>query len=636
MYREAVISNGSLFINFDKYLSLRDFYFPYVGQYNHLGGNKNHLILSVNGRLCYMDVGWKKKFSYRKNTLITEITAENSQLGIKLEVNDLIHKYMPVYIRKIKLKNLSGEEKKDVKVFFYHDFCLYETAVGNTALYHPEMNGIVHYRESTYLLISIYPQLSDYTVCMKKNSAFRQIESEKLSKNPIARGEIDSAVAYYTHIEPEGEDEFYYYIIAGHSFEDLEDKQKRMLSDTIQHFIEETEIFHRGWLNEKKEIKKSVSREIRELYEKSLLIIKAHMDRHGAVIASADSSIFHRFNKDHYSYSWPRDNAFIVMALDRAGYGNTTKKFFEFASRTISRKGYFLQKYLPDGSFGSSWHPWVDEEGRPQLPIQEDETALVIWALYNHYRQTKDIEFIDKIYSRLVRPAGDFMTAYRDSTGLPLESYDPWEERRGVFTYTCATVFAGLISASRLAYLTGNIEEAEKYEKAGREVKQAVLKHLYDHKLDRFVRMIKKENGQVVKDATVDASLLAVYFTGMLPPNDYRVINTVNAIREKLWVNFGIEGLARFEGDNYHRIERDYPGNPWIITTMWLADWYIATDQIEEAIKLLKWASERQSQAGLLAEQYNPETGSPLSVTPLTWSHAGFCHTVMNLNEKLG
>ncbi|WP_457628015.1 glycoside hydrolase family 15 protein [Persephonella sp.] len=635
MYREAVISNGTLFINFDKYLSLRDFYFPYVGQYNHLGGNKNHLIISVDGKLRYMDVGWERKFSYRKNSLITEITATNRELGIQLIINDLVHKYMPVYIRKVRVKNLHPDRKKDVRFYFYHDFCLYETAVGNTALYHPDLDGIVHYRESTYLLISIYPQLSDYTICMKKNSALRQIEKQELSRNPIARGEIDSAVAYYTQLEEE--DTFYYYIIAGHSFDDIEDKQKRMLSDTIPHFIEETEIFHQGWLNEKREVKKSIDRQIRELYDRSLLIIKAHMDRNGGIIASADSSIFHRFNKDHYSYSWPRDNAFIVMALDRAGYGSSTKKFFEFSARTISRKGYFLQKYLPDGSFGSSWHPWIDEKGRPQLPIQEDETALVIWALYNHYRETKDIEFIDSIYSRLVRPAAEFMVSYRYPDGLPVESYDPWEERRGILTYTCSTVYAGLVSASKLAHLTGNIEESERYLKAAKEVKEATLKNLYDRENERFLKMIiRKENGETVKDSTVDASLLAVYFTGMLPPNDYRVLNTVNAIKERLWVDFGIQGLARFEGDLYHRIDRDYPGNPWVITTMWLADWYIATNQIEEAIRLLRWATERQSEAGLLAEQYNPETGAPLSVTPLTWSHAGFCYTVQNLSEKLG
>jgi len=132
MYREAIISNGQFFINFDKYLSLRDLYFPYVGQYNHLRGNKNHLLVSVNGDLRYMDEGWERKFSYKKNSLITDIKAVNKDLGVSLRINDLIHKYLPIYIRKISVKNLT-KEKKDVKIFFYHDFCLYETEAGNTA-----------------------------------------------------------------------------------------------------------------------------------------------------------------------------------------------------------------------------------------------------------------------------------------------------------------------------------------------------------------------------------------------------------------------------------------------------------------------------------------------------------------------
>ena len=39
-----------------------------------------------------------------------------------------------------------------------------------------------------------------------------------------------------------------------------------------------------------------------------------------------------------------------------------------------------MHKYRPDKSLGSSWHPWV-RNGKPELPIQEDETALVIYAL---------------------------------------------------------------------------------------------------------------------------------------------------------------------------------------------------------------------------------------------------------------
>ncbi len=43
----------------------------------------------------------------------------------------------------------------------------------------------------------------------------------------------------------------------------------------------------------------------------------------------------------------------------------------------------------------------------------------------------------------IIKAAGDFMVAYRDpETGLPLPSYDLWEERQGVLTWTVATVWA--------------------------------------------------------------------------------------------------------------------------------------------------------------------------------------------------
>ena len=41
------------------------------------------------------------------------------------------------------------------------------------------------------------------------------------------------------------------------------------------------------------------------------------------------------------------------------------------------------------------------------------------------------------------------MMNYRDrKTGLPLPSYDLWEERQGVLTFTVSAVYGGLIAAA--------------------------------------------------------------------------------------------------------------------------------------------------------------------------------------------
>ncbi len=636
MYRELVLANRQMFVNLDKHLNVRDFYYPHVGLFNHLTGKKNLIAVNIDGKTHFIDDTWNISFLYREHSLVGEIIAENKNIKVKLHSLEVVHKYLPLYIRKIDVKNLS-EKERDIKIYFYHDFSLNETPFGNTALFHPELNGLVHYKLHTYFLISIYPDPFEFTVSKKEYSSLDEIREGNLLGRLIVRGEIDSAIGYTLKLKEKEESTFYYYILAGNSFDDLEEKNEKIKRDGLQHLIDETEIYYNVWIKEKRDLKYDIPEDIQKLYQRSLFIINAHVDRNGAIIASADSSIFERFNKDHYSYSWPRDNAFIVMALDGAGLGHISKKFFEFASRTITRRGYFLQKYSPDGSFGSSWHPWSDTNRNPQLPIQEDETALVIWALYNHYKKTKNIEFIDRMYNSLVRPAAEFMCSYRyKDTGLPMKSYDPWEERRGIFTYTSATVYAGLESASEMAFLTGNQEEGERYRKTARELKEAILKHLYDEKEKRFLRALEKaEDGKWLKDKTVDASLSAVFFTGLLTYNEEKVVNTMKAIEEKLWIRKGIGGLARFENDYYHRVDKELPGNPWIITTMWLADWYIEKGDFQRSLELLKWVVERQTQAGLLAEQYNPHTGEPLSVIPLTWSHAAFCLTVQKLNEKI-
>jgi GH15 family glucan-1,4-alpha-glucosidase len=43
---------------------------------------------------------------------------------------------------------------------------------------------------------------------------------------------------------------------------------------------------------------------------------------------------------------------------------------------------------------------------------------------------------------------------------------------------------------------------------------------------------------------------------------------------------------------------------------------------------MIDWAVGHQLPGGLLSEQLDPHTGAPLSVSPLTWSHAEFMITV--------
>jgi len=69
----------------------------------------------------------------------------------------------------------------------------------------------------------------------------------------------------------------------------------------------------------------------------------------------------------------------------------------------------------------------------------------------------------------------------------------------------------------------------------------------------------------------------------------------------------------------------------WVICTLWLAMHEIALAKtlgdLRKAMAYLSWTVERTEPSGVLAEQYHPYSGDPISVSPLTWSHATFVST---------
>src|SRR5207244_5521463 len=106
------------------------------------------------------------------------------------------------------------------------------------------------------------------------------------------------------------------------------------------------------------------------------------------------------------------------------------------------------------------------------------------------------------------------------------------------------------------------------------------------------------------------------------------VEGTMKSIREKLWVQTEIGGLARYENDSYQRATDagDVPGNPWLICTLWLAEHAIArassVAELQSALDLVRWVRAKARPSLVLPEQIHPFTGAPLSVSPFTWSHA--------------
>ncbi|HEV8194939.1 MAG TPA: glycoside hydrolase family 15 protein, partial [Ktedonobacterales bacterium] len=279
----------------------------------------------------------------------------------------------------------------------------------------------------------------------------------------------------------------------------------------------------------------------------------------------------------------------------------------------------------------------MDAQGNLALPIQEDETALVVYTLWQHYALFHEVEFIRPLYRPLIKAAADFMVAYRDAnTKLPNASWDLWEERRGIHAYTVATVCAGLMAAARFAEAFGEIDQAERYSHAADEIKDATRRYLWNDGAGRFVRTLYLQpDGSLVPDMVIDASLTGLYQFGMFEAEDEQVQRTMQAVESRLTVKTEVGGVARYENDYYHQVSQDLadvPGNPWVICACWLAEYKIVTaktlDELHDAQSWLLWVANHALPSGVLAEQINPYTDAPLSVSPLTWSHAEFAGAI--------
>ena len=152
--------------------------------------------------------------------------------------------------------------------------------------------------------------------------------------------------------------------------------------------------------------------------------------------------------------------------------------------------------------------------------------------------------------------------------------------------------------------------------------------------------MIQRDpHGNWEIDAACDSSLWGLFAFGLYRADDPRIMATMATLRERLWLDTPVGGMARYENDAYHRVSEDLPGNPWLICTLWLADYYLernlGEEDITEAFNLVSWVAEKALPSGVLAEQLNPITGEPLSVSPLTWSHATYVTCVHRLMRRL-
>jgi len=639
-----VLGNGNTAVCLDKFGQVRDFYFPYVGQENHIGPNQMHKVgVFVDGKMHWVDNGeWNTDIRYERNSMVSKTVAESGRAKVSMESTDVIYNEKNIFLRRIILTN-KDSKTRNIKIFLNQQFKIGDTNHADTAYFSSTIESIIHYKGRRVFLVGGMCEnkpFGDYSIgfcgAEGKEGTWKDAEDGNLSKNSIEHGVVDSVISWNRDIPGNGSMTLYYWIAVGETYKEVCGLLEYIFEKSPEHLVKSTKDFWQAWTGQV-ELSSSgqLSEKAKNLFYDSLLVMRAHADGRGGILASADSGNV-QYGGDTYGYIWPRDACFTAWSFDMAGFYDVSERFYTFANDILTEEGYVLHKYQPDHSLGSSWHPWV-RDGKRQLAIQEDETAILLVGLWEHYIRAKDLEFIENLYNSFIKKAAEFIIHYKDiHSGLPLPSYDLWEEQYGVSAFTASVAYGGLMSAGHFAKTLGKTEDANKFYSEAEILRKAIVSLLWNEDGKYFFKLI---GDKLEKDNSLDASSFYGPFRfGVMSADDPRMKEAFKVVSVRLGKGINVGGMARYEGDKYSHAEGgNSTGNPWFVTTLWLAQYKIATavsmPDLEGAARDIEWTA-KFARSGMLSEQINPYNGEPISATPLTWSHAEYVRTVIEYDRK--
>jgi GH15 family glucan-1,4-alpha-glucosidase len=642
MGRPVTLSNGGLYVGLNEHGLVHDFYYPYVGLDNLTTARSVHhkIGIWVDGIFSWVDsADWSRVIDFEEDSLVSKLKMLNTNLGIELHFADFVDHTLDAFCRFIKVVNLT-DKSRDVRMFMHQVFQISRAGRADTALYVPDLACLYDYKGHIGLLI--YAQGEDgqpfdqYAIgnygIEGKEGTFKDAEDGELSGNAVEHGGVDTVLRQRFTLAANGSFSYEYWIVAGNNQVDCRKTHALIKGDGLAKRLELTKAGWAEWFAIGADRLHVVDPKYLAATKKSMMIVKAHIDKRGSVLASGDSSIFN-YGRDYYCYFWPRDGAYAIWPLIRLGYKTEAQNYFDFCRDVLHPGGYMEHKYQPDRAIGSTWHPLIHGKNA-ELAIQEDETAAVIYMLNEYLSYTKDIDFVQKMYDGLILPAANFMASFIDKqTQLPHPSYDLWEEKFATHCYSVCITQAALRAAANMATRLYKSADAKKWTRAADSINSGMAAFLDKESRYAMKSIALLDDSSISLDRTLDMS--SFYGLFMFSDSTEGVKQLIKSTLEQINSNIAGKspsgGYARYVNDWYMRTNPSHPGNPWFICSLWMAQYAIEQGNRDEARQHLDWVLDHCYNNGVLAEQINSDTGSSVGVAPLVWSHAEVINTILDL-----
>ncbi|CAM5603840.1 glycoside hydrolase family 15 protein [Streptomyces atroolivaceus] len=395
--------------------------------------------------------------------------------------------------------------------------------------------------------------------------------------------------------------------------------------------LEATENFWREWVEQC-----TYHGPYREAVVRSLITLKAlTYAPTGGIVAAPTTSLPEDIGGSRnwdYRYTWLRDAAITLSSLLRTGYREEARAWREWLLRAVAGDPENLQIM-----YGIAGERELGEAELDWLPGYENSAPVRVGnGAANQLQLDVYGEVTEALH--LAHMTGLTRNDYAMGLQLKLITYleKHWEEPdegiwevRGPRRHFVHSKVMAWVAVDRTIKLieSGDAEgPLERWHQLREDIHRDVCERGYDPERNTFTQSYGSQE--------LDASLLLIPQMGFLPPDDKRVIGTIEAIQRELSTEDGFVLRYPTEGDDAGVDGLEGDEGAFLACSFWLADDLAMIGRVDEARRLFEKLLSLRNDLGLLAEEWDSGLQRQVGNFPQAFSHVPLIDTALRLTAS--
>lgn len=348
----------------------------------------------------------------------------------------------------------------------------------------------------------------------------------------------------------------------------------------------------------------------------------------GAVVAAPTTSlpVSHDGSRNwDYRYSWTRDSAMTIRAMNQIGYPEEARGFFHFVRDTLEeREGLDVMVALDgaDVPDEQSLDHLAGHRGARPVRVgnaawqqtQRDIVGPLLDAAYLHEQSG------GRLGLRLWREMRKLVNQAIEHASEP--DHGIWEPRAEPAhnVHSKLMIWLALDRALAIAPLFGGDRYEATWTEARGRIHTDILRQGFDRHAGTFVG--------TYGGSGMDATLLLLPIYDFLPPSDPRIAKTVDRVTAELRDGVFLRRYRTPDG-----IDGDEGG--FVLCGFWLAEALALCGRLDEALEVFHDHLSASNHLGLLSEEVDTATAAPLGNMPQSFSHLGLIQAAARLDLAL-